>query len=381
MKKIFLFCFMFIFLICSISATDIGLAKNSESAVLIEASTGKILFEKEKDKKMAPASMTKIMTMLLAMEAIENGKLNLEDEVLISKRAQSMGGTQIYVEAGSNVKVHDLLKGIGIASANDAAVAIAEKIGGTVENFVNMMNERARDLGCKNTTFKNPHGLDEDGHLTTAYDMALMARELVKYELAIKISSTFDEYINVSGENHWLVNTNKLIKFYKGIDGLKTGYTDKAGYCLTATMNKNNMRLISVVMKSNTKDNRSSDTIGMMEYGYSMYGSETILNKKDYSGVINIKGSENRNYKYYLENDIKIIVDKDRKDIKYTTEVKLNDVKAPIEKGSKVGELILKYDNNTYTYDLVIHDEVKKATFLKIFFSNLKDIVTGHVKQ
>lgn len=381
MKKIFLFCFMFIFLICSVGATDIGLAKNSESAILIEASTGKILFEKEKDKKMAPASMTKIMTMLLAVEAIENGKLNLEDEVLISKRAQSMGGTQIYVEAGSNVKVHDLLKGIGIASANDAAVAIAEKIGGTVENFVNMMNERARDLGCKNTTFKNPHGLDEDGHLTTAYDMALMARELVKHELAIKISSTFDEYINVSGENHWLVNTNKLIKFYKGIDGLKTGYTDKAGYCLTATMNKNNMRLISVVMKSNTKDNRSSDTIGMMEYGYSMYGSETILNKKDYSGVINIKGSENRNYKYYLENDIKIIVDKDRKDIKYTTEVKLNDVKAPIEKGSKVGELILKYDNNTYTYDLVIHDEVKKATFLKIFFSNLKDIVTGHVKQ
>jgi len=381
MKKIFLFCFMFIFLIGSVGATDIGLAKNSESAILIEASTGKILFEKEKDKKMAPASMTKIMTMLLAMEAIENGKLNLEDEVLISKRAQSMGGTQIYVEAGSNVKVHDLLKGIGIASANDAAVAIAEKIGGTVENFVNMMNERARDLGCKNTTFKNPHGLDEDGHLTTAYDMALMARELVKHELAIKISSTFDEYINVSGENHWLVNTNKLIKFYKGIDGLKTGYTDKAGYCLTATMNKNNMRLISVVMKSNTKDNRSSDTIGMMEYGYSMYGSETILNKKDYSGVINIKGSENRNYKYYLENDIKIIVDKDRKDIKYTTEVKLNNVKAPIEKGSKVGELILKYDNNTYTYDLVIHDEIKKATFLKIFFSNLKDIVTGHVKQ
>lgn len=381
MKKIFLFCFMFMFLLFNIRATDIGLAKNSETAILIEASTGKILFEKEKDKKMAPASMTKIMTMLLAMEAIENGKLNLDDDVLISKRAQSMGGTQIYVEAGSNVKVHDLLKGIGIASANDAAVAIAEKIGGTVENFVNMMNERARVLGCKNTTFKNPHGLDEEGHLTTAYDMALMARELVKHELAVKISSTFEEYITVSGENHWLVNTNKLVKFYKGIDGLKTGYTDKAGYCLTATMNKNNMRLISVVMKSNTKDNRSSDTIGMMEYGYSMYGSETILNKKDYSGTINIKGSENRNYKYYLDNDVKIIVDKDRKDIKYTTEVKLNDVKAPIEKGSKVGELILKYDNNTYTYDLVIHDEVKKATFLKIFFSNLKDVVTGHVKQ
>lgn len=202
---------MFMFLLFNIRATDIGLAKNSETAILIEASTGKILFEKEKDKKMVPASMTKIMTMLLAMEAIENGKINLEDEVLISKRAQSMGGTQIYVEAGSNVKVIDLLKGIGIASANDAAVAIAEKIGGTVENFVNMMNERARVLGCKNTTFKNPHGLDEEGHLTTAYDMSLMARELVKHELAVKISSTFEEYITVSGENHWLVNTNKVV--------------------------------------------------------------------------------------------------------------------------------------------------------------------------
>lgn len=369
---------MFMFLIFNINAKDIGLAKNSETAILIEASTGKILFEKEKDKKMAPASMTKIMTMLLAMEAIESGKLNLEDDVLISKRAQGMGGTQIYVEEGSNVKVIDLLKGIGIASANDAAVAIAEKIGGTVENFVNIMNERAKELGCKNTTFKNPHGLDEEGHLTTAYDMAIMARELVKHELAVKISSTFDEYITVSGENHWLVNTNKLIKFYKGIDGLKTGYTDKAGYCLTATMNKNNMRLISVVMKSNTKDNRSSDTIGMMEYGYSMYGSETILKKDEYSGIINIKGSEKRNYNYYLDNDIKIIVDKDRKDIKYTTEVKLDEVKAPIEKGSKIGTLLLKYDNNKYSYDLIVKEEVKKASYFKILFSNLKDIITGN---
>lgn len=146
-------------------------------------------------------------------------------------------------------------------------------------------------------------------------------------------------------------------------------------------MNKNNMRLISVVMKSNTKDNRSSDTIGMMEYGYSMYGSETILKKDEYSGIINIKGSEKRNYNYYLDNDIKIIVDKDRKNIKYTTEVKLDEVKAPIEKGSKIGTLLLKYDNSKYSYDLIINEEVKKATFFKIFFSNLKDVVTGHVKE
>ena len=382
MRKILLIVLLTILSFDVLKADNLsGIDIKSESGIIMEASTGKILFDKNMDEQKSPASMSKIMTMLLTVEAIESGKISLEDEVNISANASKMGGSQVYLEENSTATVDMLLKSIAIGSANDASVAVAEKIGGTESNFVNMMNKRAKELGAVNTTFKNPHGLDEDGHLTTAYDMALMARELVKHELAIKISSTFDEYINVSGENHWLVNTNKLIKFYKGIDGLKTGYTDKAGYCLTATMNKNNMRLISVVMKSNTKDNRSSDTIGMMEYGYSMYGSETILNKKDYSGVINIKGSENRNYKYYLENDIKIIVDKDRKDIKYTTEVKLNNVKAPIEKGSKVGKLILKYDNNTYTYDLVIHDEVKKATFLKIFFSNLKDIVTGHVKQ
>lgn len=380
MKKIFLFCFVFVFLMLNVSAVDVGLAKNSETAILIEASTGKILFEKDKDKKMAPASMTKIMTMLLTMEALESGKVSLDDDVLISQNAQKMGGTQIYVEAGSNVKVEDLIKGIGIASANDAAVALAEKLGGTVENFVKMMNERAKELGCKNTTFKNPHGLDEDGHLTSAYDMSLMARELVKHEYALKISSTYDEYITVSGENHWLVNTNKLVKFYKGIDGLKTGYTDKAGYCLTATMNKNNMRLISVVMKSSSKDNRSSDTIGMMEYGYSMYGSEVIFKKSEYTGKINISGSENKEYNYYLDNDVKLIVDKNTRDVNYSTKIKLDKLKAPLKKGTKVGELILEFEDKKYTYNLIINEEVKKASYFKVLINNLKDIVTGNRK-
>lgn len=380
MKKIFLFCFVFVFLMLNVSAVDVGLAKNSETAILIEASTGKILFEKDKDKKMAPASMTKIMTMLLTMEALESGKISLDEDVLISENAQKMGGTQIYVEAGSNVKVEDLIKGIGIASANDAAVALAEKLGGTVENFVKMMNERAKELGCKNTTFKNPHGLDEDGHLTSAYDMSLMARELVKHEYALKISSTYDEYITVSGENHWLVNTNKLVKFYKGIDGLKTGYTDKAGYCLTATMNKNNMRLISVVMKSSSKDNRSTDTIGMMEYGYSMYGSEVIFKKSEYTGKINISGSENKEYNYYLDNDVKLIVDKNTRDVNYSTKIKLDKLKAPLKKGTKVGELILEFEDKKYTYNLIINEEVKKASYFKVLINNLKDIVTGNRK-
>ncbi len=380
MKKIFLLCLIFLSIVF-VKAETLNLAKNSETAILMEASTNKILFEKEAYKAMAPASMTKIMTMLITMESLDKEIIKLDDEVLISKRAQDMGGTQIYVEAGSNVKMEDLIKGIGIASANDAAVAIAEKIGGTVENFADMMNKRCKELGCMNTNFKNPHGLDEEGHYSCAYDMALIASELVKHDYAIKISSTYDENINVSGENHWLVNTNKLIKFYKGIDGLKTGYTDKAGYCLTATMSRNNMRLISVVMKSNNKDKSSRDTIGMMEYGYSMYGSETIFEKDKYTDKIVVNNSEKREYNYYLDKDVKIIVDKNRKDVLYTTEVKLNNVKAPLSKGSIVGNLILDFDGKRYIYNLKIKEDIKKASYFKIFKNHLKDIVTGNVRK
>lgn len=379
MKKIFLFCILFLNILY-VNAS-VNLANNSETAILIEASTKKILYEKDINKKMAPASMTKMMTLLLAMEKLNNGTLSLDDEVLISKAAQSMGGTQIYVEENSYVKVSDLIKGIGIASANDAAYALAEKIGGSVDNFVSMMNEKARELGCKNTTFKNPHGLDEEGHLTTAYDMALIASELVKYPLALKISSTYDEYINVSGENHWLVNTNKLIKFYKGIDGLKTGYTTKAGYCLTATMNKNNMRLISVVMNSKSKDDRTSDTIGLMEYGYSMYGSELIYSKDDFTGEIYIKGSTKSKYKYNLDDDIKLIVSKDVKNVKYDTSIELFELKAPLVKGSKVGNLYLNYDGKTYLYNLIINEDVKKSSYLKTVLNNLKDTITGKIRK
>ncbi len=382
MKKIFLFCFLFLFTLNCMYAAELGLAKNSETAILIEASTHEILFEKDSHKKMSPASMTKIMTLLLTMEALENGNLKSNDYVTVSKRAQDMGGTQIYIEAGSKVKVEDLIKGVGIASANDAAVALAEKIGGTVENFVNMMNDKAKSLGCKDTNFKNPHGLDETDHYSSAYDMAIIASELVKYDYALKISSTYDEHINVSGENHWLVNTNKLIKFYKGIDGLKTGYTDKAGYCLTATMNKNNMRLISVVMNSDTKDNRTSDTIGMMEYGYSMYGSEVVFNKNNYKGYIIIDNSDKRKYSYHLDRDVNIIINKNVKDITYTTETKLNsNLKAPLNKNDIIGKLILNYNNKTYEYNLLLDEDVKKAGYFKIVKNTLRDIITGNIRK
>ena len=359
------------------SNPDIGLAKNAATAILIETTTGKILYSKDKDVKRSPASMTKIMTLLLTMEQIEKGNIKLDDKVRISANAASMGGTQIFVEEGSMVDVETLLKGIGIASANDAAVAMAEYIGGTEENFVKMMNDKAKELGCKNTNFKNPHGLDEEGHYTTAYDLSLIAKELVKYPLALKITSTYEDYIDVSGESHWLVNTNKLVRFYTGIDGLKTGYTDNAKYCLTATMEKNNMRLLSIVMGEEEKEDRNEDTISMMEYGFSMYGSENILNKETFKEKMIIDNASNREVTYYLDKDVNVIVDKNKKDINYNIEKELFNVKAPLKKNDIVGKLTLTYDNNKYEYDLIVKEDVKKASFMKIFNNLLTDIISG----
>ena len=318
MKRLFLFILIFISFLSILKCDEINLAKNAKSAILVENTTGKILYEKEKDTKRSPASMTKIMTMLLLMERLESGDIKLSDEVSISKHASSMGGTQLYVEEGKKETVETLLKGMAVASANDAAVAIAEYIGGSEEVFVKMMNEKAKELGCKNTNFKNPHGLDEEGHYTTAYDMSLMARALLKYPSILKITSIYEDNVDVSGKNHWLVNTNKLIRFYSGIDGLKTGYTDKAKYCLTATMEKNNMRLISVVMGEASKDNRNADTISMMEYGFSMYGSKKIVDKNTKRGHIFIDNAYNKKVNYYTKDDVNLIVNKNTKNVKYT---------------------------------------------------------------
>ena len=377
MKKVlFIFLFSFIFL-CDIFASEVDLAKNAKSAILVESTTGKILYEKNKDEKRSPASMTKIMTLLLTMEAIEKEIITYDDMVNVSKNASGMGGTQIFIEEGSSVDVLTLIKGISIASANDAAVAIAEKIGGTEENFVKMMNDKARELGCKNTNFMNPHGLDEDGHYTTAYDLSLIARELIKHEKILEFTSTYEDYINVSGENHWLVNTNKLVRFYEGIDGLKTGYTDKAKYCLTATMKKNDMRLISIAMGEDTKENRNSDTISMMEYGFSQYGVSNIYNTEESMGEIVINNSKKKNIKYYLGEDVNIISSKGNRNIDYKINTKLFDVKAPIKKNSIIGNFSIIYDNTEYTYDLVVHEDVLKASLFDALKIVLKNLVSG----
>ena len=381
MRKILLIVLLTILSFDVLKADNLsGIDIKSESGIIMEASTGKILFDKNMDEQKSPASMTKIMTMLLTVEAIESGKISLEDEVNISANASKMGGSQVYLEENSMATVEMLLKSIAIGSANDASVAVAEKIGGTESNFVNMMNKRAKELGAVNTTFKNPHGLDEEGHLTTAHDLALIARELIKHEEILKLTSTYETTItHKNGKSLWLVNTNKLIKFYNGLDGLKTGFTDNAGYCLTGTMLRNNMRLITVTMKAPTKEDRNTDTINLMEYAYSMYYKSTLIKKDKKIGDMFIDNAKKRKVSYYLKEDASVILDKDVRNIKYNYSVKLNNVKAPLKKNDVVGTLTLHLNNQDINYNLIVKENIKKSNYFVRLDNYLKDIINGNL--
>ena len=254
MKKIFILFLLF----CPI-IVHAELVNYSKSGVLFEPSTHKVLYEYNKDEKLAPASMTKMMTLLIVMENIYNNEISLDDLVPISENAEHMGGSQVYLQANTSIKLSELIKAICIASANDAAVAVSEYIAGSAEDFVNLMNDKVVELDLKNTHFMNVHGLDEDNHYSSAYDMAVIASKLLEYPVILNYSSQYEDYLNKpDGTKMWLVNTNKLIRYYEGIDGLKTGYTSSALYCITATGKKNDTRMISVVMGSDTSEHRSN---------------------------------------------------------------------------------------------------------------------------
>ena len=279
MKKILLIIMSFFVLNLNVLAEE-DFAPNGKSAILVDNLSGKVLYEKNADEKLAPASMTKLASMLMVMEAIDNGNLKFEDKVTISEEAANMGGSQVFLQAGEVYTVYDLLKSVAIASGNDAVVALAEKIGGSQSGFIDMLNKRLKEIGATNTNFVNAHGLDAEGHYSTARDMSIIARELLKHPKILEFTSIYEEYLEKNdGSRIWLVNTNKLVRFYDGVDGLKTGFTKTAGYCLTATASKNNFRLISVVMGEDTSENRSSDTVKMLNYGFNTFKINIIKTK------------------------------------------------------------------------------------------------------
>lgn len=355
-------------------------AEEKKYSILMEYSTGKILMDENSLEKRAPASMTKIMTLLLIMEKIDQGKIKLTDEVTISENASNMGGSQVFLQPGEVIKVEDLIKSICISSANDSAVAMAEYVGGSVEKFVDMMNKKAKELDLKNTNFVNVHGLDDDSHYSCPYDMAIMARELIKHENILKYTSTYEEYFKKNdGSSVWMVNTNKLIRHYKGLDGLKTGFTDTAGYCLTATAKRNGMRLISVVMGSDTSENRSKSTVELMDYGFNNYKLNTIYNKNIKLGKVKVLNGKKDYVDLKLVSDV-VDLTTILEESKYDYKMNIDEIEAPVNVGDVVGKLTLFKDGKKIdTFDITVKESIKKANILDYYKKNFKYIISGNV--
>ncbi len=371
MKKILIFilvCFSFI----KVNAEELSLAPNSKSAILIEASTGEVLFEKNADEKKAPASMTKMMSMLLIVEAIEKDVISWNQMITVSENASKMGGSQILLDTGEQMSVEDLFKGVAIASGNDAVVALAEAIAGSVDNFVTMMNKKAKELNLTNTNFKNPHGLDEANHYSSARDMSLIARELVKHEKVLEYSSIYETYLRENLDTKvWLVNTNKLVRFKKGVDGLKTGYTNNAGYCLTATMKQNGMRLISVVMDYDNANLRNSETSEMLDYGFAQYTLDIPLTKKSVLGKKEVNNGYDRYVNIVPIEDVTFLTKKMDEKINPTYKVKVKNLQAPVKKGDVVGKLTIMDNNKVIKeIDLTVEKDIKRANIFKIYLRN-----------
>ena len=382
MKKILILLLLLISIPLVKAEETEDLAPNAKSAIMIEASTGEILFQKNKDEKLAPASMTKMMSMLLIMEEIENGNLKWNEMITTSEKASSMGGSQIFLKVGEKMTVEDLLKGVAIASGNDAVVALAERVSGSEEQFVKRMNTRAKDLGLKNTNFINATGLTADNHYSSAYDMSLIAKELVKHEKILEFTSTYEDYLRKDTKSpFWLVNTNRLVRFKEGVDGLKTGFTDEAGYCLTATMKKDNMRLITVVMKEENTSKRSADTTKMLDYGFNIYMVQTILDEKTTIEKKKVELGKTLTTEIVTKENITILNKKsdDQKNITYKTNI--NKIIAPVKKGDKVGTIDIIEDNNIIsTIDATVKEDISKANILTIYLRNIKEIISGNLK-
>lgn len=379
MKKIIITLLIFMLFIPIVKAED-SLNLDSESAILIDEASGKILYEKNADAKLPMASMTKIMSMLIIMENINNGNLKYEDKVIISKNASGMGGSQVFLQEGEEYKVEALLKCIAVSSANDAVVAMAEKISGSVDAFVNLMNEKAKELGLTNTHFANPHGLDNENHYSSARDMAMLAQELLKHKDILKFTSIYEDYLTKpDGSQIWLVNTNRLVRFYDGVDGLKTGYTTEAGYCLTATARKNALRLISVVMKSSSGDARSKDTATLLTYGFNSYKNHIIYESNKELGDVSVKGGKKDKVKVYLKESANILLGVTETPKEYSFNIKVDTLKAPIKKDTIVGtaEIIDNEDNIIAEKDIIIKEDVVKAGFFDYLKRNLKLITSG----
>ena len=372
--------FLLILLCIPIRVLGEELIPNSVSGILIEPISGKIIYEKDKDKEVSVASLTKMVAQIIVLEEVEKGNIKWTDIVTVSKNAASMGGSQIYLSEGEKISVEDLMKGISVASGNDATVAISEYISGSEEKFVKRMNKKVKELGLKHTKFMNCTGLDEKGHFSSAYDMVMIARELViNHSEILRFSSIYEDYLRENTPNKfWLVNTNKLISQYNGTDGLKTGHTDDAGYCLTVTTKRDNLRLIGVVLGEKDSKIRNSETIDLLDYGFNNIKLKTL--KKKNSIIKNILlNKSNESINLVLKDDLNVVEDIDSSD-KYSYEIEVNEISLPIKKGEVLGKIIVKSKDKTITTGELISDSsIGKLSLIDLYKNNIVNIITGNI--
>lgn len=340
----------------------------AKSAILMDTKSGQILWEKNPHEKLPPASMTKIMSLLLAMEAVENKKVSLDDLVSVSAYAESMGGSQIFLSVKDRLPLETMLKAITIASANDACVAVAEFLGGTEENFVDQMNEKAKELGMKNTHFMNTTGLPHPDHYSTAYDIALMGRELIKYEQFREWAKIWTDKVQLADGVRGMSNTNSLINTYQGLDGIKTGHTEEAGYCLAASAERTGFRLVSVVMNTKSQQERNQATAALLDFGFRSFTQRVLVEENEPVENVGIQGGKKPTVSAYTAGSIKKLMIRGE-DADFRREVKSINKKAPVKQGDKVGELtIYQGEKEIGKVDLLSNEDVAKTNiFVRIF--------------
>ena len=352
--------------------TDTGLVLNSQSALLLDYNSGEVLYEKNSNDKLKPASMTKMMGLYLVMESLENEVIKLEDKVMCSLEASQIGGSQIYLKENEEMSIDDLIKSVCIASANDAMYLLGEVVGGSNDSFVSMMNDKCKEFELTNTNFTNVMGFDDDNHYSCSFDMGVIAYNLLKDygDLILKYSSMTESYLREDTSNpFWLVNTNKLLGDYEGMDGLKTGYTHEAGYCLTATSKKDNLRLIAVTMNASTIKERSNDIKSLLNYGYRNFKSVKVFSKNDLLLKVEFKNSKNDLDNVYIKEDIYITLPIKESNDSFEYTYTLEKDSAPLLVDERVGTIeIYNSMGMQFNGELIVGEEVERINWFEYFW-------------
>ncbi|MDI3257299.1 MAG: D-alanyl-D-alanine carboxypeptidase family protein [Kyrpidia sp.] len=349
--------------------TGATLAEHAVSAVLMDAATGTVLVEKNSHEKLPPASITKIMTMLLAVEALEQGKVKLTDRVRTSERAAGMGGSQIFLKPGEEMTFDDMMKGIAVASANDASVAIAEFLAGSEAEFVNMMNRRAEELGMRDTHFVNCNGLPASGHYTSAFDIAVMSRELLKHPRVLRWTSLYEDYLRKDTDRpFWLVNTNKLVRFYPGVDGLKTGFTEEARYCLSATAKKGDFRVIAVVMGEPTSKQRNAEVSQMLDWAFGQFQFVKLYGPGDIVGRVHLDKGDPERAQVTVREIVGALLRRGESKEGIRAEITADPGGAPKKNGAAVGKVVVyRGGKPTGETPLYLAEDVRRAGWWALF--------------